>query len=187
MGLILGAVVILVLAAIIFGGEQIGGETGSPEISGTDLPLFNASQIDGAVGMLAPTVSGEDFSGEEVVIDGAGQPTAVVFLAHWCPHCQAEVVEVQEWIDQGGGVDGVAIVSVATATEPVRDNYPPSEWLSDWTPPVLLDDADGSVMAAFGGNAFPFWAFVDADGRVVSRQAGSLDIPVLVELMTATK
>ncbi|MBT8208334.1 MAG: TlpA family protein disulfide reductase, partial [Acidimicrobiia bacterium] len=122
-----------------------------------------------------------------VVIDGAGQPTAVVFLAHWCPHCQAEVVEVQEWIDQGGGVDGVAIVSVATATEPVRDNYPPSEWLSDWTPPVLLDDADGSVMAAFGGNAFPFWAFVDADGRVVSRQAGSLDIPVLVELMTATK
>lgn len=186
-GLIVGAVVVLVLAAIIFGGGDIAAETGSPAISGTDLPLFSSGQVDGAVGMAAPTVSGEDFDGNVVTIDSAGQPTAVLFLAHWCPHCQAEVIEVSDWLEAGGGVDGVNIVSVATATDPVRDNYPPSVWLSDWTPPVLLDDADRSVLTAFGGNAFPFWAFLDGDGRVVARHAGSLGIPGLVEMMMATK
>lgn len=185
--LIIGAIVVLVLAAIIFGGGDLAAETGTPDVSGTDLPLFSSTRVDGAAGMLAPTVSGEDFGGDAVVIDSTGQPTAVVFLAHWCPHCQAEVIAVTDWLESGGGVDGVSIVSVATATDPVRDNYPPSEWLSEWTPPVLLDDADRSVMAAFGGNAFPFWAFLDADGRVVARHAGSLELPALVELMEATK
>lgn len=180
-----GLIAALVVIAVVFGGGGIT-ESGDPAVTGAPLPLYSAGGLDGAVGLQAPTITGADFDGDQVTIGAVGQPVAIAFLAHWCPHCQAEVIEVHDWLDAGGGVDGVEIVSVATATNSARDNYPPSVWLSEWTPSVLLDDLDGSAMAAYGGNAFPFWVFLDDTGRVVSRSAGSLDLTTLVQMMEAT-
>ena len=39
----------------------------------------------------------------------------VVFLAHWCPHCQAEVPELVE-LAKEGVFDGVDVTAVATGT-----------------------------------------------------------------------
>jgi thiol-disulfide isomerase/thioredoxin len=139
-----------------------------------------------ATGLESPKVTGENFAGSEVVIDPAdGRAKAIVFLAHWCPHCQAEVPLVQEWIDAGGGVDGVDMYAVATAMNSARGNFPPSAWLDNegWTAPVLRDDNSNSVLRAFGSGGFPFWTFVNADGTVALRIAGRMPVDQLESIM----
>lgn len=38
-----------------------------------------------------PDVDGETFAGERVIVGSDGRPKVVMFLVHWCPHCQAGV------------------------------------------------------------------------------------------------
>jgi hypothetical protein len=66
----------------------------------------------------------------------------VVLLAHWCPHCNAEIPVLNEWRDSGEVPDGLNIVGVSTAVSADAPNYPPNEWLQemDWRWPVLADD-----------------------------------------------
>ena len=186
-GIIIGAVgglvVLLLVAAVVFGNEEVGAEYGSPELSGTSLPPFpNDVSVDtSAEGLAAPEVFGVDYSGAEVAITSDGVAKGVVFLAHWCQFCQREVPGVQAWLDSGGGVDGVDLYSVSTAVNSGRPNYPPSAWLDaeGWTVPVILDDQAGSAHRAYGGGGFPYWVFLNADGTVAMRTAGNLTIEQL--------
>ena len=68
----------------------------------------------------------------------------VVFLAHWCPHCNAESRCSSEWAAIGRHPGRPEIVGVSTAVSAERPNYPPDEWLADkgWDWPVLADDAE---------------------------------------------
>ncbi|GMQ94762.1 MAG: hypothetical protein BMS9Abin12_2268 [Acidimicrobiia bacterium] len=181
-GLVVGAVgglvVLLLVAAVMFGNEEVGSEYGSPELSGTSLPTF-PSQVTvdtSATGLPAPEIFGVDYSGAEVAITNDGVAKGIVFLAHWCQFCQREVPRVQQWLDNGGGVEGTELYSVSTAVNSTRPNYPPSEWFDreGWTSPVILDDQPGSVHRAYGGGGFPNWVFLNADGTVALRTAGEL-------------
>ncbi len=142
---------------------------------------------DAAVGMAMPTASGTTLDGSPMTIEPTGAPQAIVFLAHWCGHCQAEVPEVQAWLDDTGGVDGVDLVSVATSIRPGGPNYSPHAWLGEegWTPPTLWDDEDSSVLAAYGGSSFPYWVFVDADGTILTRASGALGADVLEQVLVS--
>jgi thiol-disulfide isomerase/thioredoxin len=150
---------------------------GAPVVSGSPLPAFQQTVGDPAIGTTIPTVAGTNFSGEPVAIDLDGKPKILIFLAHWCTHCQAEVPLVQAWMNAGGLPDGVELISVATAIDPARPNYPPAAWLEreGWSAPVI-DDETGSVATAYGLSAFPFWVFVNGDGTVAGRAAGELPI-----------
>ena len=189
---VFGAVAALLVAAIVFSGEESigsGGEYGDVTISGDGLPLMDGSAAvianDPAVGRTAPEASGIDFDDSAVAIGHDGTPTAVVFLAHWCPHCQAEVPEVQAWVEATGGVPGVDLVSVTTSSSSGQPNWPPSEWLDreNWTTPNIRDDSDSSLFQAFGGRSFPYWVFLNGDGTVAHRQAGRVDIGQLQTIM----
>lgn len=166
--------------ALLGGGDGEGAgleEVGAPTVEGQALPTPGPG-VDAALD--APVVTGESFSGEQVRIPARDTASIVLFLAHWCPHCQREVPVVQDWIEAGGLPEDVELVSVATAIDPSRSNYPPDEWLEreGWSPPVLVD-TDGSVAQAYGLASFPFWVFVSADGQVVSRRSGELTVPQL--------
>lgn len=156
-------------------GDPVVGDT--PVITGLSLVPFENPTDDPAVGRPAPTVVGASFDGRPVTIGGDDRAHILVFLAHWCPHCQAEVPVVQDWIDQGGLPDSVDLVSISTATDPAAPNYPPDEWLAreGWTSPVMVDPT-GSVATAFGLAAFPYFVFVDADGTVAGRITGELPV-----------
>lgn len=189
--IIIGAVgalvVILLVAAVLFGNEEVGAEYGDPVIEGTALTAFpNSESVDfSAEGQVAPDVFGQNFDGGEVSITNDGVAKGIVFLAHWCSHCQQEVPRVQEWLDSGGGVDGVDLYSVSTAINSGQANYPPSAWLEseNWTVPVIVDDEDDSVLKAYGSGGFPYWVFLNADGTVAVRTAGELSIEQLEEIL----
>jgi len=71
---------------------------------------------------------------------------------------------------------GVDFISVHTASDEIRPNYPPNLWLKDegWPVPLIVDDEAGTVSNAFGLSAFPFWVAVGGDGAILFRQAGAI-------------
>ncbi len=154
-----------------------GGPVAVPTITGPALADFMNPTGDPAVGRPAPQVQGFDFDGTPVAITADGRPKVAIFLAHWCPHCQAEVPLIQSWIEAGGVPDGVDLVSVATGIDPAAPNYPPDAWLEreGWTVPVIADPTN-SVATAYGLTLFPYWVFIGPDGAVRARAAGEMPI-----------
>lgn len=186
-GIVFAVVAVLAVVAVVFAGNtEPGSEYGEPQVQGQLPQMPSDAAVDtSATGQPAPIVIGADFDGNEVRIENDGRAKAIVLLAHWCPHCQNEVPEVQAWLESGGGVDGVDLYSVATSMNSSGDNYPSSEWLDreGWTVPVVVDDQDDSVYIAYGAGGFPFWVFVNSDGTVAARAAGRIGIDQLEQFM----
>jgi cytochrome c biogenesis protein CcmG/thiol:disulfide interchange protein DsbE len=193
--LVVVSLVVAVIAAALTIALVVGDDGSSDDtettassaavtVDGTALPQLPDGGRDPAVGAPMPTLSGTGLDGRPMTIGADGRPTMIVFLAHWCPHCRAEVPVVQDWVDDGGLPDGVDLVSVATANDPRRPNHPAADWLDreGWTAPALLDDADDAAAAAAGVSAFPFWVLVDADGNVGARTAGELTPDQLTDI-----
>ncbi|WP_420451832.1 TlpA family protein disulfide reductase [Ilumatobacter sp.] len=150
-------------------------QTSTITVSGEPLATFDDGPADAAVGTSAPIVEGESFDGTPVTIGGAtGSATMVVFLAHWCPHCNDEVPVLVEMSDSGTFPDDVDVVAVSTAVDPSQPNFPPSEWLDSegWPWRVVADDTELSALRAFGAASFPFTVVLDAEGTVLARRAG---------------
>jgi thiol-disulfide isomerase/thioredoxin len=186
---LVAAVVVVALAVALIAGGRDDGDTTAGDgagtsavpndtpatVTGTALPPLPETGADPAAGAAMPTLSGTALDGTALTIPAAGRPTMIMFVAHWCPHCQAEVPVVQEWVDGGGLPEGVDLATVSTAADERRPNYPPAEWLDaeGWTAPVLVD-GDNTAADAAGLTAFPFFVAVDGDGTVVERAAGEL-------------
>lgn len=187
---VLGGVAVLAVLALIIvsvsGSEDGGDQTATVEVAGTPLPPFANEAADAAVGTPIPETFGTDFDDAEVQIVADGTPKAIVFLAHWCPHCQSEVSELTSYVDGGGTFpEGVEVVGVSTSVDSVRGNFPPSKWLADegWSYPVIRDDDQGTVSVAYGMAGTPFWVFVDADGNVASRTSGQQGVNTVIAAM----
>lgn len=182
---IFGAVAVALVVTIILTFDSGTVEAfGTPVVTGDALAPLGEG-VDAAVGQMAPSVAGENFTGDAVTITNDGRPKMIILLAHWCPHCQNEVPVVQAWLDAGQLPAGVDIYSVATGTSSTRENYPPQTWLEreGWTPPVIADDQAYTVGDAFGLTAFPFWVFVNADGTVAARTTGELSPAVITQIV----
>jgi thiol-disulfide isomerase/thioredoxin len=147
-------------------------QTAPVRVTGTTLPTL-ADGADRAIGATAPTVTGTSFDGSAVSVQ-PGRPTLVLFLAHWCPHCQREVPALVKHFKESGLPGGVDVVAVATATSPDSPNYPPSSWLGreGWPTRVLVDSADSTAGQAFGLPGFPYIVALNASGKVVARLSG---------------
>ncbi len=160
---------------------SIGGSGGpvGDLVSGPSLPTYDATTADPAVGQTIPNVNGAGRAGEQIRIDAEdGRAKVLLFITHWCSHCQAEVPRIQEWLNGGGTTGNVDLYAISTGADPGRPNYPPEAWLDreGWTVPTVVDDGRSSVGQAFGLSAFPYWVFVDTDGSVALRAVGELSI-----------
>lgn len=178
--LIVGAVLAVGLIAVIvitMGSDADGTlEVGAPVVTGDPLPEFDTIANDTAVGMTIPEVTGADFAGTPVSITLNGKPKMLLFVAHWCGVCQQEVPLIADWLPGATLLQDLEIISVSTGVNPNQNNYPASVWMAreGWTVPVILDDAGYSVADAFGLSAYPYFVFVDADGKVLVRLTGGL-------------
>ena len=197
---IVGAIIAIVIGgaaivAISSSGSESSTSSGNISefsditVTGEELPAFDSvsSATDAAIGMTAPVVSGKGFTGTEITTDGAGTPTLLVFLAHWCPHCQREVPLLVEWEKDGKTPTGIDVIAVATGTDPANPNFPPSEWLAReefpalW--PVIADSADKKAANAFGLSGYPYFVLVDAQGKVFTRLSGEIPMDELTAII----
>jgi cytochrome c biogenesis protein CcmG/thiol:disulfide interchange protein DsbE len=168
--------------------------TAPVKVEGAALPELpsptsaDPKPADPAVGQAVPQVSGQKFNGEPITIPVAGKPKVVLFVAHWCPHCQKEVPLITEHL--GGQLPAdVDLYAVSTAVAEPKGNYPPGAWLrkESWPIPTLVDDAEGTAAQAYGLSGFPFFVAVDKDGKVVGRQSGEISMEQFDALIAAAK
>ena len=180
--IIAGAVLLVIGLAIAIGvtlsSEPIaaGLPEGETTVTGEILPVYAGESDDNiAVGLPGPLFSGPNQNSEIVSLEKNGNAKALLFLAHWCPHCQNEVPAVQEIINLMGVPDGVDVIAIATSIDRGRDNYPPQDWLAreGWSETQIYD-IDKDIATAYGLTSFPYWVFLDKDLNVIARRAGNL-------------
>lgn len=157
-------------------GEVTSQVAPSALIDGDPLPKFEPGLPDPAIGMRAPDFTSSHYDDTEATVvmsDGKGK--VLLFLAHWCPHCQNEVKNLQAWFPEGDIPENVDLVAISTAVAEGSPNYPPSDWFvqSDWPLPVVRDTAQGTINTAFGLSGFPYVVVVDPQGDVVVRHSGN--------------
>ena len=192
--IIVGAIVLVVGLAVAIGvslvDEPLDGNLpeGETTISGDALPEYaGENDINISVGLQAPSFSGPDQNSEIISLEKNGKSKILLFLAHWCPHCQAEVPVVQEYIDTFGLPADVEVIGILTSIDRSRDNYPPHDWLvkEGWSETQIYD-LDREIGTAYGLNAFPYWVTLDKDLKVVNRVTGELtpdQITVLINVL----
>jgi len=164
----------------------VGPQNQPVSLAGTALAPLPDNGNDPAVGKTAPTLSGKDFSGNAVTVTPAtGRPRLILFVAHWCPHCQAEVPRVVKWLADGSIPAGLDLVAVSTGVQASAPNYPPSKWLAkeNWTKPVLADSAAMESAKAFGLTSYPYFVLLNADSTVAVRASGELTRAELRKLL----
>ncbi len=201
----IGLVVIVALAAVIAfaitGDEDettpvASGPQVAPfddlVIEGTSLPQMPENAADAALGLAAPAFSTISFDGQSVRLAPADGTTRLIgFFAHWCPHCQAELPRVVDYLGSTGLPDGVEVVAVSTSATADLGNYPPSAWFAaeQWPGVVLLDDEFGRIADAYGLRNYPMWVVVSPEGTVIERNSGEMstaDFDAMVQRAVAS-
>lgn len=185
-------IIVAAIVAMVVSGNPGSGGRNEPAsdpivITGTALPAFSGSGTDAAVGTEIPTLTGTDLAGNPLTIGPDDGPMAIAILAHWCPHCQAEVPVIVDFLESTGMPDGVRLIGLSTSINRTQPNYPPSAWLEreGWTAPTMVDDANNRALAALGVRNFPGFVFVDADGRVAQRATGEIGAAAFSQAVNA--
>ena len=173
------------LGLIVWLAFSIAGDPGQDEsigfgeitVDGAPLPIYgDSTTADPAVGMAAPTVTGTDWNDVVTTIEPDGRPKILTFLAHWCPHCQAEVPVIVDWVEAGGLGDDVDMYGVTVLTNRLQGNWPPQDWLEEegWTLPTIMDDEESSAVTAYGLRGTPFYVVLDGENNVIGRYSGEV-------------
>jgi thiol-disulfide isomerase/thioredoxin len=190
-GGVIAVVVIAAVAAVVIAGLAPAGiaepASSSVAISGQSLPTLSDPAVDPAVGQRLPSLSGTGLDGQPIQIGPDDGPMAIVVVAHWCPHCQAELPNIVQLIDRGGVPAGVSVVGLSTAIDALRPNYPPSAWFEreGWRQPTLIDDANSDALRTLGLDTFPGFVFVDSQGAVSLRLTGEIGADRFGEILAS--
>lgn len=159
------------------------GEYQPVSLVGDHLPSFDQSIGDKAIGMEAPTFSGYSFDGSPIGFSGGdGTPTMIVFLAHWCPHCNREVPRLLQWYKSGLKPKGLRIIGITTSSRNDAPNWPPSTWLTKtmaWPWESMADSQTSDAASAYGVTGFPAIILINGAGKVEYRLSGEVPIDEL--------
>ena len=181
--LAIGAVVVIA-AVIAFVATRSDDASAGPQVfpvqvSGTPLAQFPQDQgaADPAVGQTPPTLSGQSlFDGTPLKITPGEAPQLIVFVAHWCPHCQREVPVLVKWMNSPQKPADLQVTAVSTAYNASPINAPASAWLQreKWPTPVMADSSNNDAAQAYGLTSYPYLVLVGSDGKVKARTSGEM-------------
>jgi len=193
------AIAAIIAVVLVVGGGSSSSSTTTSTITSNNSDVVTAAEFqpveaegemllaledpdnDPARGKIAPVVNGYGFDGAPLTIEPTGKPMLVVFLAHWCPHCNAEIPRLIEWKDSGAMPADLGVVGVSTGARDDAPNWPPSQWVVDkaWPWPVMADNEDQSAAVAFGVSGYPGLILLNGDGKVLARRSGEAGIDEL--------
>ena len=200
------SLILILIIVLIFSGNSSNQVTGSFKgninINGdtvAELPqhfdrncIFHSvtlcQSFESAGNIIIPDIEGISISGEPFKIQNDGRKKIILFLAHWCPHCQVEVEVFKSWIKTRGVPNDFDIYGIATANNPSQENYPPEIWLKEgeWKFPTIIDTDSDNIAKIFGVTSFPYWVLVDSDNKILTRLTGTFkeeEIDVIVSKM----
>lgn len=182
LGGLVGLVLIVWMAWAIASETEVDESVafGEVTVEGEALPTVDLTNGDPALGLEAPTITATDLDGNPVTIGPDGRAKIVVLLAHWCPHCQAEVPVLQSWVESGAVPDDVDIYAATVLTNRLRDSatWPPSEWLEreGWTIPTVKDDQNQTIASSYGLTGTPYYVILDGENNNLGRLSGAVGV-----------
>lgn len=137
---------------------------------GEDGRVADFAESGGPPVLAGPTLDG----GQASLSDSEGEPVLVVFWAHWCPHCRAEMPVLQRLYEDGK----IDMLTVTTAIEPgtgPAGYRTPEEFVESvgLTAPALADPT-GEHAESWRVEAFPTLYFVDSEGQVAEIMSGEV-------------
>ena len=171
-------VALAVLSAIGIVGREGGGvsesgvEIENARLLDTARPESGDFEIGPAPGKLAPDFEVSDFEGDRVKLsDFRGRPVYVNFWATWCIACIAEMPDIYQVLQERGGTEGLAVISVNRG-EPLGRARSFLEGIQrkdggegvSFTVDAL--DPDDTLYRAYRGLGMPVSVFIDRAGVV---------------------
>jgi thiol-disulfide isomerase/thioredoxin len=193
---VVGLVVAIGIAAIVAAVAAGGGhdkttttdasgrkliEYGKVTTSGKALTKFESSQPAVGDGEPLPTITGQSPTGTPVTVAPGNGPQVVIVGAPWCPHCNNELPPLARAL-RSGELGNPRVSLVVTSQQPDAPHWPPGEWVVDtldWPTdraPVVFDDKNMTAATTLGTPAYPYFIFVDSQGRVGSRITGEIGL-----------
>lgn len=175
---LLATAAVLGLAAVLavtgLGDEPVA----EPPVADRPAGLDAAVETDVGDGLHDVVLDGF-VDGQEVALASyAGTPFVLNFWATWCPPCVEEMPDLQEVAELFEGrlaMLGVSYLDdLAQATELVADLAITYD---------LAVDEGGALFDEVGGMGMPTTLLVDADGAIVLRHTGPVDVDGLVDLI----
>lgn len=138
----------------------------------------------GEVGTAIPTVEGQDFAGHDVGFGPGDGPLVVMFAAHWCEYCQADLEELAAARADGSFDPPATFIAVSTRHLPFV-SWPPTSALDLGAADEVLVDTNSAIAREFGVSSVPQWYFIDSHGVVQERHTGTLSPDEVTELAEA--
>lgn len=125
------------------------------------------------VGFMAPNFTLVDKDGNEVTLEQyRGKAVFVNFWASWCPPCKEEMPYIQEAYNEYG--DEIVFLLVNVTPGDSKEAALNFMDLNNYDMPVLFD-LDGSVSDLYRASSIPTSFFIDKDGIIKARHAGSMN------------
>lgn len=122
----------------------------------------------------APELAAPDLAGRTVRLSSfRGRPALVNFWATWCDACREEMPALERIFRRSGGRFSVIGVSIDEDVAKV----PPFARAHGLTFPILL--ADRQAVAGYAIRGLPTAYLIDAEGRIVRRWVGELDVDAI--------
>ena len=162
-------VTLLVLVIVIGGGMLLYQNLGQNIDLGEAVPTESISEN------LAPDFTITDSAGKEVTLsDFRGKGVVLNFWASWCGPCKMEMPHFQAAYEQYAEDVHFLMVNMSTAFGDSRADAAAVLEEGGYTFPVYYDDLSECAYA-YGINAIPVTAFIDADGNLVSMKTGAMN------------
>lgn len=148
--------IVLFLSMLLLFNISFGNEFHIEKKLNVDMPTFILKDLDGKT-----TESKNIFKN--------GKKTLFILAAEWCPHCRAELPEVQKFYEKYKDKVNVVVVFLGSSSlEEVKEYVSNSKF----TFPVYYDD-DNSILEGFDIQSVPF-NFKISNNRI----EGILELPV---------
>jgi cytochrome c biogenesis protein CcmG/thiol:disulfide interchange protein DsbE len=121
------------------------------------------------LGKAIPSFILDSLVGEKITVGQPGKITVINFWATWCPPCQEEMSEMDQFAKRNQQKINFYAVNLQESSEKVRDFMNKNKY----TMPVLLDK-EGVVAKQFQVTAIPTTIIVDKNGLIKHRKSGAM-------------
>lgn len=148
--------IVLFLSMLLLFNISFGNEFHIEKKLNVDIPTFVLKDLDGKT-----TESKNIFKN--------GKKTLFILAAEWCPHCRAELPEVQKFYEKYKDKVNVVVVFLGSSSLEEVKGYVSN---SKFTFPVYYDD-DNSILEGFDIQSVPF-NFKISNNKI----EGILELPV---------
>ena len=148
--------IVLFLSMLLLFNISFGNEFHIEKELNVDMPTFVLKDLDGKT-----TESKNIFKN--------GKKTLFILAAEWCPHCRAELPEVQKFYEKYKDKVNVVVVFLGSSSLEEVKGYVSN---SEFTFPVYYDD-DNSILEGFDIQSVPF-NFKISNNKI----EGILELPV---------